>query len=100
MARPQGTHVSTATASMALSAIKEMAMRSAATPGAASLAWGLPSFRTPAPVREAVARALESDADIGKYALPDGLPELRRIIAETHLAETGIAVDERLLERR
>ena len=76
-----------------LSAIKEMAMRSAKVEGAVSLAWGLPSFRTPEPIRRAVARALETDPDIGKYALPDGLPALRQAAAETHLAACGIAVD-------
>jgi len=30
---------------------------------------------------------------IGKYALPDGLPELRRIVAERHRLETGVATD-------
>lgn len=76
-----------------LSAIKEMAMRSAGVRDAASLAWGLPSFRTPAHIREAVRNALDEDPDIGKYALPDGLPELRRTVAEHHLATTGIQCD-------
>jgi aminotransferase len=78
---------------MSVSAIKEMAMRSAGVPGAASLTWGLPSFRTPRHIRRAVERALEADPDIGKYALPDGLPELRHLVAQTHLAATGIEVD-------
>ncbi len=78
---------------MALSAIKEMAIRSAAVPDAVSLAWGLPSFRTPAHVRQAVRNALDNDPDIGKYALPDGLPELRRTVAKHHLAETGTHCD-------
>jgi aspartate/methionine/tyrosine aminotransferase len=78
---------------MTLSAIKEMAMRSAAVPDAASLAWGLPSFRTPVHIRQAVHDALDADPDIGKYALPDGLPELRRTVADHHLATTGIERD-------
>jgi aminotransferase len=78
---------------IAISAIKEMAMLSAGIEGAASLAWGLPSFRTPAHIRQSVERELEADPDIGKYALPDGLPALRRLVAETHLAATGIGVD-------
>lgn len=85
--------VSSAVAGMALSAIKEMAMRSAAVKDAASLTWGLPSFPTPAPIRAAVRDALESDPEIGKYALPDGLPRLRELVTEIHYAETGIAVD-------
>jgi aspartate/methionine/tyrosine aminotransferase len=76
-----------------LSAIKEMSIRSARVEGAASLAWGLPSFPTPAPIREAVARALADDPRIGMYALPDGLPELRAAAAADHLARTGRAVD-------
>lgn len=76
-----------------ISAIKEMAMRAAAVPDVASLAWGLPSFRTPAHIRHAVAAAIESDADIGKYTLPDGLPALRRAAAQAHLAATGAVVD-------
>ena len=79
--------------SLALSAIKDMAMRSAKVPGVASLAWGLPSFRTPEPIRRIVKQQLDADPDIGKYALPDGLPELRRIVAERHRLETGVATD-------
>ncbi len=82
--------VSENVSNMAVSAIKEMAMRSAKTPGAASLAWGLPSFRTPEHIRRAVARQLEADPDIGKYALPDGLPELRQAAAKVHGEATGI----------
>jgi aminotransferase len=78
---------------MALSAIKEMAMRSAAVSDAASLAWGLPSFRTPAHIRRAVQDALDSDSEIGKYTLPDGLPELRRTVARRHSSATGIECD-------
>ncbi len=76
-----------------ISAIKEMAMRSAKLPGATSLAWGLPSFRTPEHIRRAVERRLETDSEIGKYALPDGLPELRQAVTREHLGATGIEVD-------
>jgi aspartate/methionine/tyrosine aminotransferase len=65
---------------MRISAIKDMAMRSAHVEGAASLTWGLPSFRTPEYIRRAVERELEADPEIGKYALPDGLPELRQLV--------------------
>ncbi len=80
-------------AAIEVSAIKQMAMRAARVPDAASLAWGLPSFRTPAHIREAVKAALDTDPDVGKYALPDGLPELRRLAATAHRAATGVAVD-------
>ncbi len=78
---------------IAISAIKVMAMRSAKVEGAASLAWGVPSFKTPEYIRRAVEQSLETDPDIGKYALPDGLPELRSLAAKAHFAATGIGVD-------
>ena len=85
--------VSENVSAMALSAIKEMAMRSAKIPGAASLTWGLPSFRTPEHIRHAVTQRLDSDPDVGKYALPDGLHELRKVVAEQHTATTGVEAD-------
>lgn len=88
-----GPWISGRARSVAISAIKKMAMLSAKVPDAASLAWGLPSFRTPEPIRQAVAERLRSDPAIGMYALPDGLPELREAVAREHLAETGIAID-------
>ncbi len=78
---------------IAISAIKDMAMRSARVEGAASLTWGLPSFSTPGHIRRAVEQQLESDSEIGKYALPDGLPELRALVADEHYSATGIRVD-------
>jgi aspartate/methionine/tyrosine aminotransferase len=85
--------VSKSVSGITVSAIKEMAMRAAKLPGAASLTWGLPSFRTPDHIRHAVEQALEDDPDIGKYTLPDGLPQLRAAAAEAHRAATGITVD-------
>lgn len=76
-----------------LSAIKEMAMLSAGIKDVASLAWGLPSFPTPEHIRSAVANALANDPDIGKYALPNGLPELRELVAKHHFEQTGVQVD-------
>ncbi len=87
------TLVSTSVAGITVSAIKEMAMRAAKVEGAASLTWGLPDFRTPQHIRHAVERALEEDPDLGKYTLPDGLPQLRAAAAGTHRAATGTAVD-------
>ncbi len=78
---------------MAVSAIKEMAMRAAGMADVASLTWGLPSFETPAHVRRAVQGLLDSDPEIGMYTLPDGLPALRRAAAEAHRQATGFAVD-------
>jgi aspartate/methionine/tyrosine aminotransferase len=78
---------------LALSAIKEMSIRSAKVPGAASLAWGLPSFRTPGHIREAVAKALDVDPALGMYALPAGLPDLRQVAARHHERRTGRRVN-------
>ncbi len=85
--------ISPTVAEVRLSAIKEMAMLSARVEDVASLAWGLPSFRTPEHIREAVNGALARDADIGKYALPNGLPALREIVAQHHCRKTGVAAD-------
>lgn len=85
--------VSKAVSEISISAIKEMAMRSARVEDAASLTWGVPSFRTPAHIRRAIEAAIEADPDIGKYALPDGLAELRRLAAKAHYQATGIEVD-------
>jgi len=76
-----------------ISAIKQMAMLSAQVEGAASLTWGVPSFRTPEIIRRGVQQRLDQDDAIGKYTLPDGLPELRDLVVETHARETGITVD-------
>ena len=78
---------------MTVSAIKEMAMRAAKIDDVASLTWGLPSFRTPEAIRRAIQRLLDSDPDLGKYTLPDGLPALRQAAAETHRQATGVLPD-------
>ncbi len=75
-----------------LSAIKEMAMRAAKLDDVASLAWGLPSFRTPEHIRQAAADALRLDSEVGKYSLPDGLPELREAAATHYAKDTGVSV--------
>ncbi|MGF1761263.1 pyridoxal phosphate-dependent aminotransferase [Photobacterium sagamiensis] len=75
-----------------VSEIKHMAMLSARVEGAVSLAWGLPSFRTPDYIRDGVIKRLDQDQDAGKYTLPDGLPEFRDLVVQKHLAETGISV--------
>lgn len=75
-----------------VSAIKQMAMLSAKVEGAASLTWGLPSFKTPLYIREGVKAYLDRDEDAGKYTLPDGLPEFRQLVVEEHRANTGIEI--------
>jgi len=76
-----------------VSAIKKMAMLSARVEGAASLAWGVPSFKTPEYIRQGIKRYLDEDADAGKYTLPDGLAELRELVAEKHKLETGVDIN-------
>ncbi|NNE24280.1 MAG: pyridoxal phosphate-dependent aminotransferase, partial [Rhizobiales bacterium] len=78
---------------MALSAIMEMEMRAGAIPDVASLSLGLPSFNTPASIIRHVNQRLQEDADIGKYTLSDGLPELREHVAAFHQSRTGVVVD-------
>lgn len=68
-------------------------MLSSRIEGAVSLAWGIPSFPTPPYITQAVIEQLNTDEEIGKYALPDGLHELRRLVANKHHADTAIAVD-------
>ena len=80
-------------AGIELSAIKKMAMLSAKTEGAVSLAWGLPSFRTPECIRQGVAEQMETNPEAGMYALPDGLRELRCLVSQLHARETGVSID-------
>ncbi len=76
-----------------ISAIKEMTMLSTNIEGAVSLAWGLPSFRTPEYIRQGIKQALDEDIDAGKYTLPDGLPALRELVVAEHKLNTGIQLD-------
>lgn len=76
-----------------ISAIKQMAILSAKVEDAASLTWGVPSFATPKIIRSGVHEKLEQDESVGKYTLPDGLPELRALVVEKHFQETGVRVD-------
>ncbi|HSM43251.1 MAG TPA: pyridoxal phosphate-dependent aminotransferase [Afifellaceae bacterium] len=92
-AGPGHFDVSSRVDDLVISGIKEMAMRAARLPDVASLAWGLPSFRTPGCIRERIKSELDHDPDIGKYALPDGLPALREAVTDEHRAATGISVD-------
>ncbi|MDH3343056.1 MAG: pyridoxal phosphate-dependent aminotransferase [Gammaproteobacteria bacterium] len=85
--------VSTYVHESSVSGIKEMTMLSAKVEGAALLTWGLPSFRTPEYIREGVKDYLDNDLAAGKYTLPDGLPELRKLAAARYKSETGITVD-------
>lgn len=85
--------VSTNVHESSVSGIKEMTMLSAKVEGAALLTWGLPSFRTPEYIRRGVKEYLDNDLQAGKYTLPDGLPQLRKLAVEKYKADTGIDVD-------
>ncbi len=76
-----------------VSAIKDMAILSEKIEGAVSLSWGLPSFTTPEYIRNGIKHILDTDADAGKYTLPDGLPELRELVVQHHEIKTGIRVN-------
>lgn len=86
------SNISETVASIGLSAIKDMAARAARREGSVSLAWGVPSFRTPEAIRAGATAALAEDPEVGKYTLPDGLPALRQAAAADHLARSGHAV--------
>lgn len=93
MVEPDAPWIARNVAGLKLSAIKEMAMLSARTAGALSLAWGLPSFQTPLHIRNYVTERLASDAAAGMYTLPDGLIELRELVAAHHANEFHCALD-------
>jgi len=76
-----------------ISATKEMPMIAAKVGGCVSLGQGIPSFKTPAHVVDAVAKALRDDPAAGKYSLQPGMPELRRAAAELLRVEKGLPAD-------
>lgn len=76
-----------------ISATKEMPMIAAAVGGCVSLGQGIPSFKTPEHVVDAVARALRDDASAGKYSLQPGMPALRRAAAELLRVEKNLPAD-------
>ena len=94
MAQSSESFASKRVSELSISAIKEMAIRAAKLDDVASLTWGLPSFRTPEHIRDAVSEALRHDADAGKYTLPNGLPELREAVVRQHFQSTGISAAE------
>lgn len=76
-----------------ISATKEMPMIAAKVGGCVSLGQGIPSFKTPEHVVDAVARALRDDPAAGKYSLQPGMPALRQAAAELLRAEKGLPAD-------
>ena len=79
--------------SITVSPIKEMAILAAEVPNAISLGWGLPDFRTPEHIRQAIAEAALHEPTMGKYAHPKGLPALRRAIAKRLQERRGLELD-------
>ncbi len=77
---------------IAVSAIKEMPLCQK-IPGCVSLGQGIPSFRTPEHIVEAVCRYLRDESWTGKYTLGPGLPALRQAFAAMLERERGLRVD-------
>ena len=74
---------------VAVSTIRQMALRAEQREGAVSLGWGLPSFDTPRHIRDAVRRALADDPSVGRYTHLRGTAALRRAISRKWLEETA-----------
>jgi aminotransferase len=74
-----------------LSPIKAVELRASRIPGVVSLAQGIPSFDTPAPIKQYVQEKLEA-GECAKYSVTPGLPQLRELIAET-LVREGMRYD-------
>lgn len=68
-------------------------MLAARVGGCVSLGQGVPSFRTPTHVVDAVSRALRQDPGSGKYSLQPGIAELRSALARYLEREKGIVAD-------
>jgi aminotransferase len=73
-------------AEVELSPIKAVELQASRIPDVVSLAQGIPSFDTPAPIKEFVQQKLAAGV-CAKYSVTPGLPELRELIAETLLRE-------------
>lgn len=74
-----------------LSAIKAMELAAAKIPGSISLAQGIPSFETPAVIRDFIKEKIDQ-GQCDKYSLTNGLAELREELSAS-LAEEGLAYD-------
>ncbi len=79
--------------SITVSPIKEMAILAAEVPGVVSLGWGLPDFRTPEHIRQAIANAALDEPTMGKYSHPKGVLALREAIAGRLRERHGLELD-------
>jgi aminotransferase len=79
------------TRNLQLSPIKEIELAAASRPGTVSLAQGIPSFDTPAVIKDYVKARMDEGA-VARYSLAPGLVELRERVAED-IARDGMAYD-------
>jgi aminotransferase len=87
------TGIAKRVAQIAVSAIKQMPLLASQVEGCVSLGQGIPSFATPAFIREAVIEGLRKNDTIGKYSLQPGIPELKIEIAKRLQQTKGIPVN-------
>jgi aminotransferase len=87
------TGIAKRVAQISVSAIKQMPVLASKVAGCISLGQGIPSFPTPAFIREAVIDALRNDDDAGKYSLQPGMVALREAIAGRLQQTKGIRLD-------
>jgi aminotransferase len=86
--------IATRVAQITVSAIKQMPILAAQVGGCVSLGQGIPSFGTPAFIREAVIKELNDDnSSIGKYSMQPGMPALKSEIARDLKRTRNIEVD-------
>jgi aminotransferase len=79
--------------SITVSPIKEMAILAAEVPDVVSLGWGLPDYRTPEHIRQAIADAALYEPTMGKYSHPKGVPALREAVAARLRRRHGLELD-------
>src|SRR4030043_1872104 len=87
------TGIAKRVAQITVSAIKQMPVLASRVEDCISLGQGIPSFATPAFIREAVIEALRQNDAIGKYSLQPGLPALKEAIARRLQQTKGITIN-------
>lgn len=88
------TGIANRVAQITVSAIKQMPILAAQVGGCVSLGQGIPSFGTPAFIRQAVIKELNDDNSvIGKYSMQPGMPELKAEVARDLKRTRHIDVD-------
>lgn len=87
------TGIAARVANITVSVIKQMPFLASKMEGCISLGQGIPSFNTPAFIREGVAELLRTDEALSRYTLQPGLPQLKRAIASSIQRTKQVAVD-------